>query len=765
MRSTLFYSVLASGITSVLGDVSISTFPNSLNLAADFDPIKPAYWTVLAHHRRTPLSVSPDGKSAYIAYLDSTYAKVHVQQVSLTDFSAVGEAVSVTAYEAAGLVAQNDGFALMATVKATGTDLPKDNAPIVSIIRYKNGVKSWETPLNGPGVHPSQGLTATPDANGDLVYSAKAGLYAGYFVVEAYTGEAAGHFGDSIQYVDDNGALKNINGASSYFGCSHNTGIALEAADEAPFASCCAEDQGGIWLNTETQYMSGQKIANENTTNGASGEPMGGMSGSYSNLASIPGSTGFVFAWQSRGALDLTANTWLGDGYTHSSPRWLNHNVAISVMTDKKTLAGAQASSTVGAAEGDTQVNWITYSSTEDHENVHIAAVNSEYLIVTYETLTSPNCQPLPLGCTGTYAGTSFQVIDSKGTKVGSATVSKEAFVSGDIITIGTDKVCWPYVEMTWDLSAPKDSGTPVSKMSFACASLSGNTTTASSSTTNLPNKANNPPSAAGTNAPGSETPSDPPSNTPTPSAPAPSNTPTPEPESAPADTGAPGSETPGETPGETPSDPPSDPPSDTPTPSAPAPSNTPTPEPESAPADTGAPGSETPGETPGKTPSDPPSDPPSDTPTPSAPAPSNTPTPEPESAPADTGAPGSETPGETPGETPSDPPSDPPSDTPTPSAPAPSNTPTPEPEAAPQNNDTAGGCNPAHPGSCPTAHASTTLATKTRTKTKTKTRTSSATPTATSDGHKSGHHGHGHRHHHKEEEQGDDDDECDASE
>lgn len=69
-------------------------------------------------------------------------------------------------------------------------------------------------------------------------------MYAAYFVVTAYTGDAAGHFGDSIQYVDDSGALKAVAGASSTWGCSHNTGIALEAADAAPFASICAEDHG-----------------------------------------------------------------------------------------------------------------------------------------------------------------------------------------------------------------------------------------------------------------------------------------------------------------------------------------------------------------------------------------------------------------------------------------------------------------------------------------------------------------------------------------
>lgn len=216
--------------------------------------------------------------------------------------------------------------------------------------------------------------------------------------------------------------------------------------------------------------MGGVKIANENTTNGVSGEPMGGMSGSYSNLALFPSSTNYVFAWQSRGAVDLTTNEWLGAPNTQAKPRWLNHNVAVSTMSSKNTLTGAEASSTLGA-DGDSQVNWITKSETDDHQNVHVAAISSDLALVTWETLTSPECQPVPLSCSGTYAGTSFQVIDKTGAKVGAAVTDTKVFVSGDIANVGTDKVCWPYVEMTWDLSAPKDYGTPVTKMSFACAS------------------------------------------------------------------------------------------------------------------------------------------------------------------------------------------------------------------------------------------------------------------------------------------------------
>jgi len=206
------------------------------------------------------------------------------------------------------------------------------------------------------------------------------------------------------------------------------------------------------------------------------------MSGSYSNLALLPSTTTYIFAWQSRGAVDLTLNDWMGSPYTQCSPRWLNHNVAIAVMSDKSTLAGSEASSVVGAAEGDTQVNWITYSSTEDHQNVHVAAINSNYSLITWETLTDPDCQPTPLGCTGTYNGTSFQIVDSAGAKVGNPVVSSKAFVSGDIANVGTDKVCWPYVDMTWDLSAPRSSGSPVTKMSFACASLAGSGSSASTS-------------------------------------------------------------------------------------------------------------------------------------------------------------------------------------------------------------------------------------------------------------------------------------------
>lgn len=357
------------------------------------------------------------------------------------------------------------------------TNAPPSDTPVPVLYRYKDGKQAWKTWLGGPGVHEADGLSASPDLNGDLVYSEQAGLYGAYFVVTDYSGDAAGHYGDSIQYVADNGTLVTITGASSSWGCSHNTGIAFESADEPPFASICAEDQGAIWLNSKTLGMSndGVKISNENTTNGASGEPMGGMSGSYSALARFAESTRYIFAWVSRGAMDLTENTWMGSGYTHALNRTNNRNVAISLFSDKYTIVGEQATSEVGAEDGDKQINWLTEGA-NDCSNAHAATFGNNSALVTWEEISDPICDFVAMGCRGQFAGTFFQQVDSTGKRVGSPLKSMDTFVAGDMVTMPDGRICWPYVSMDWDLSQAVYALTSstTTTMSFACIDLTG---------------------------------------------------------------------------------------------------------------------------------------------------------------------------------------------------------------------------------------------------------------------------------------------------
>ncbi|KAF2794688.1 hypothetical protein K505DRAFT_336679, partial [Melanomma pulvis-pyrius CBS 109.77] len=475
LPSTFILSLLAGATSAALTDSSLEKHVGSLTLSSSFNPIKESYWTGYPHHRRTPFAVSPDGKSAYLAYLDSSETGVHVQQVDPSTFAAVGTPTTVSGgKEAGGLVAHNDGFALLTNeALASGTaNAPAGSTPIPVMYRFTSGKQTWKTFLGGPGIHTDFGLAATPDINGDLAFSEAAGMYGAYFVVTAYTGSAAGHFGDSIQYVNENGTLETIAGASSAWGCSHNTGIAFEAADSVPFASICAEDQGAIWLNTKTQSMDGVKISNEMVTNGGSNEAMGGMSGSYSGLARFKDSNAYIFTWVSRGAKDLTVNDWLGAPFTHAVNRTNNRNVAIAQFSDKNTLVGPQASSTIGAADGDSQVNWIT-TGTADCSNAHVAAFDSANALVTWEEIANPTCDFVAMGCKGAYTGTYFQLVNN-GKKVGAPTKATDTFVAGDMVTMADGRICWPYVDMKWTLDGPVSNPAKVTKMSFACMKMDG---------------------------------------------------------------------------------------------------------------------------------------------------------------------------------------------------------------------------------------------------------------------------------------------------
>lgn len=98
MRGTFILSLfsLALSASAVISKSKLVTHVDVLALDNAFNPVKEAYWTGYPHHRRTPFAVSPDGKSAYLAYLDSSETDVHVQPLNPRTFKATGTTVTIT---------------------------------------------------------------------------------------------------------------------------------------------------------------------------------------------------------------------------------------------------------------------------------------------------------------------------------------------------------------------------------------------------------------------------------------------------------------------------------------------------------------------------------------------------------------------------------------------------------------------------------------------------------------------------------------------
>lgn len=161
-----FFACAAVLVAAADPSMKLKTYVDSVTLDASFSPVMEAYWTGLPHHRRTPFAVSPDGKTGYLAYLDGSGSGVHVKPIDVTSFTGKGDSTTVEEVkEAGGLVAHDDGFALLGNqpMGSGVSSAPPEGTPVPAIYRYTDGEQAWKTFVAGPGVHESEGLSASPD--------------------------------------------------------------------------------------------------------------------------------------------------------------------------------------------------------------------------------------------------------------------------------------------------------------------------------------------------------------------------------------------------------------------------------------------------------------------------------------------------------------------------------------------------------------------------------------------------------------------------
>jgi hypothetical protein len=341
----------------------------------------------------------------------------------------------------------------------------KEEYWLPTVFRYRNGKQIWATPVGGKDhFQMDTNLRANKGSlDGDLAFGDN-GTYAAFYRAEYYNGPVAGHGGDTIAYIDDEGSV--IEGPLSFQQhCGHNFGIALSSSKDIPFASVCTADDGYLRIASnekDKEANNGQlpPIDEKRPSEMFAAEAFGGTRGSYSVMARLGAAESYLLAWVTRPAGDDSDEN-------KAKPRY----VKVVDFNSKDTLDNAPK-------------DVRQFATDTDCFNTHVAAFNETSALVTWEESTVFNCDSN--GCqSNTYTGTRFQMVDSSGNSIGEPLVSKDVFVSGDIAKVGS-KLCWPYVNMTWDSNknasdayGPSgawadmwDPNTPIrtlKKVSFAC--------------------------------------------------------------------------------------------------------------------------------------------------------------------------------------------------------------------------------------------------------------------------------------------------------
>lgn len=374
-----------------------------LSLGSSYSYLESGYNEV-PQWRRIDTAAAPDGHLA-VAWQGSD--GIHVTPLNGSGQRTGSDTVVPTAKEVGGLVALNDGFALL-------TRLPDTNKwgdTAAYLLRYRGTARLWAAKLTGTASNDT-----APVLDGALRWNGS--RFGAYFVVHGAGGFADGHYGDKLVYVDASG--NRLSGGWDW-GCSHNEGIALWPTSSGAFASLCGDDwRSGFFVSTAIGAPDQAPVIERlQCWAGYCGGVLGGLVRSPSGR--------YATAYTSRGDASAAKNPQdtSGRGWTVTS-KWNTHQVAVSFLSSASTPSGSPV--------------YLTTDTADDHVDARIAPYGAHDFLVSWETITHPTCAAGT--CTGTFAGTHLRVIDQNGRFV-TADQVVQAPIAGDVAVLPNGSLAW----------------------------------------------------------------------------------------------------------------------------------------------------------------------------------------------------------------------------------------------------------------------------------------------------------------------------------
>ncbi|MEV7884711.1 hypothetical protein ACWD3I_15680 [Streptomyces sp. NPDC002817] len=414
-----------AGASTATG-LTVST--TTVSLSAKFPYLSAGYnnsreWT------RTATAAAPDG-TLRVAWPASD--GIHVTPLTAAGKRSGSDTIVKGAKEVGGLVAHNNGFALLTRV----SDTNKWKETAAAVVRYTNGKKTFQTKLTGTATHDT-----SPTLDGQLTWNGT--KYGAYFVVHGAGGFADGHFGDKLSYLSSKG--KKLSGGWSW-GCSHNEGIALHAETSGAFTSLCFDDwRSGLFVSTGIGAPDvAPVVQREQCWAGYCGGTFAGRTGDL-----VKSATGrYATAFASRGAASAKKNPDDSSGRGWSvTPKTSTHQVAVAFMKNRNSGPGKA-------------VHLSTTKGT-DHVNVRLAPYGKDRLLLSWESVKNAKCKAGT--CTGTFAGTHLRLIDWNGKFQGADKIVNTR-ITGDIAVQKDGTLTWASVPVTPSYASALTGASPTTK-------------------------------------------------------------------------------------------------------------------------------------------------------------------------------------------------------------------------------------------------------------------------------------------------------------
>jgi hypothetical protein len=357
--------------------------------------------------------------------------RAHVTPLD-TQFARQGDDVVVEgAQEISGLVAHDNGFAILVKVDNPGKDIALhdngDVATVASLVRYKkNGERAWQSYLTG-SLSQDAAETQTvysPFLEGALVWNES--FYGAYFVVRGGTSDVnAGFWWDTLVFRDSLG--QSTTPFSPVHGCSNNGGIRLIAdSNKANLQGRQNIEMTGLCVQQSRVAVQFTELENKQTVSSDEVHWLGYAGAKLGSL--VRTADGYLVFWLS-----------LGPSNEHQG-----HDIRMARFDSQFNPMGAPT--------------WLTRTPGIEEWNLHVVPYGKDQFLMVYGeiAITGPADNADWAMYLGNYVGTRLKIISADGTTLAETKdpiPDAPTTANAEPVVLPDGDVAWAFANPTPDYS------------------------------------------------------------------------------------------------------------------------------------------------------------------------------------------------------------------------------------------------------------------------------------------------------------------------